>query len=41
MRFAVVLSVSLEQQLAAVRTFKEDFHVLLQMERAPEAMTAC
>ena len=32
MRFALVLSDSLEQQRAAVRSFKEDFHFLLQME---------
>ena len=32
MRFALVLYDSLEQQRAAVRSFEEDFHVLLQME---------
>ena len=32
MRFAFVLSDSLEQQRAAVQSFKEDFHFLLQME---------
>ena len=32
MRFALVLSDSLEQQRAAVRSFKEDFHFLLPME---------
>ena len=32
MRFALVLSDSLEQQRAAVRSFKEDFHFLLQIE---------
>ena len=32
MRFALVLSDSLEQQRVAVRSFKEDFHFLLQME---------
>ena len=32
MRFALVFSDSLEQQRAAVRSFKEDFHFLLQME---------
>ena len=32
MRFALVLSDSLEQQRAAVRSFREDFHLLLQMK---------
>ena len=32
MRFALVLYDSWEQQRAAVRSFKEDFHFLLQME---------
>ena len=32
MRFALVLSDSLEQQCTAVRSFKEAFHFLLQME---------
>ena len=32
MRFALVFSDSLEQQRAAVRSFKEHFHFLLQME---------
>ena len=32
MRFALVLSDSLEQQRAAVRSFKEDFHFLVQMQ---------
>ena len=32
MRFALVLYDSLEQQRAAVRSFKEDFHFLLHME---------
>ena len=32
MRFALVFSDSMEQQRAAVRSFKEDFHFLLQME---------
>ena len=32
MRFALVFSDSLEQQRAAVRSCKEDFHFLLQME---------
>ena len=32
MRFALVLSDSLEQQRAAVRSFREDLHLLLQIE---------